>query len=207
MDTEETFGPLAALYSFTDEKEIIEKANDVDVGLAGYFFSKDVNRCWRVAEALEVGMVGINTGAISQASVPFGGVKESGFGREGGRDGINEYLVDKLMVVSTNFLNCLSLERKYLSLDSSSVERTLTISLRLSRFFPSRLHHPSPFCIPSFLSLEIVLFSLVDSVLDLTKNALSFVYGSRHVFYIKHNFLLIKHARPSATLFLPLHHI
>jgi len=100
MDTEETFGPLAGLYSFTDEKDVIEKANNVDVGLAGYFYSKDISRCWRVADSLEVGMVGINTGVLSQASVPFGGIKESGFGREGGRDGINEYLTDKLMVVS-----------------------------------------------------------------------------------------------------------
>lgn len=98
MDDEETFGPLAAIYKFSSEEEVLKKVNDVPVGLAGYFFSKDVARCWRVAEKLEVGMVGVNAAIISQAVVPFGGIKESGFGREGGRDGILEYLVDKLMV-------------------------------------------------------------------------------------------------------------
>lgn len=98
MDDEETFGPVAALVRFESEDEVVEKANDVRVGLGAYIFSKDVNRCWRVGEALEVGMVGINTGMISQSAINFGGVKESGFGREGGKDGINEYLVDKLMV-------------------------------------------------------------------------------------------------------------
>ncbi|PWZ03868.1 succinic semialdehyde dehydrogenase [Testicularia cyperi] len=97
-DREETFGPLAAVYTFTSEDEVVRKANNVDVGLAGYFFSSDVARCWRVAENLQVGMVGINTGLISQYSVPFGGVHESGFGREGGKTGIDEYLVQKLMV-------------------------------------------------------------------------------------------------------------
>lgn len=97
-DFEETFGPLASLYKFTDEESVIKMCNDVDVGLAGYFFSSNVHRAWRVAEAMEVGMVGINTGILSQASVPFGGVKESGFGREGGKDGIYEYMTDKLMV-------------------------------------------------------------------------------------------------------------
>ncbi|EST08410.1 Aldehyde dehydrogenase [Kalmanozyma brasiliensis GHG001] len=97
-DREETFGPLAAVYTFTSEEEVVRKANNVDVGLAGYFFSKDTARCWRVAEELQVGMVGINTGLISQNSVPFGGVHESGFGREGGRTGIDEYMVQKLMV-------------------------------------------------------------------------------------------------------------
>ncbi|GAK66990.1 succinate-semialdehyde dehydrogenase [Moesziomyces antarcticus] len=97
-DREETFGPLAAVYTFSSEEEVVRKANNVDVGLAGYFFSKDTARCWRVAEELQVGMVGINTGLISQNSVPFGGVHESGFGREGGRTGIDEYMIQKLMV-------------------------------------------------------------------------------------------------------------
>ncbi|KAI0092149.1 succinic semialdehyde dehydrogenase [Irpex rosettiformis] len=88
---EETFGPLAALIKFETEEEVIKLANDTSVGLAGYFFSRDVGRVWRVAEALEVGMVGTNTGAISQAVIPFGGVKESGLGREGGH-GIEEYM-------------------------------------------------------------------------------------------------------------------
>jgi succinate-semialdehyde dehydrogenase / glutarate-semialdehyde dehydrogenase len=80
IDDEETFGPLAALTKFETEEEVIRLANDTDVGLAGYFFSRDVGRVWRVAEALEVGMVGTNTGLISHASIPFGGVKESGIG-------------------------------------------------------------------------------------------------------------------------------
>lgn len=77
---EETFGPLAALVKFETEDEVIKLANDTSVGLAGYFYSRDIGRVWRVAEALEVGMVGTNTGAISQAVIPFGGVKESGLG-------------------------------------------------------------------------------------------------------------------------------
>lgn len=81
--TEETFGPLAALFPFETEEEVIKLANNVDVGLAGYFFSRDIARVWRVAEQLEVGMVCANTGMISQTSIPFGGVKDSGFGREG----------------------------------------------------------------------------------------------------------------------------
>ncbi|PWN46130.1 putative UGA2-succinate semialdehyde dehydrogenase [Ceraceosorus guamensis] len=98
MDTEETFGPLAALYKFTSEEDVIRKCNNVPVGLAGYFYSQDVSRCWRVADALQTGMVGINCPLISQAVVPFGGIKHSGFGVEGGKDGINEYLVNKLTV-------------------------------------------------------------------------------------------------------------
>ena len=97
LNTEETFGPLAALCKFETEEEVIRLANDTDVGLAGYFFSRDVGRVWRVAERLEVGMVGTNTGFISQAVIPFGGVKESGLGREGGR-GIEEYMSTKLIV-------------------------------------------------------------------------------------------------------------
>ncbi|EKM59869.1 uncharacterized protein PHACADRAFT_250643 [Phanerochaete carnosa HHB-10118-sp] len=90
--TEETFGPLAALVKFETEEEVIKLANDTPVGLAGYFYSRDIGRVWRVAEALEVGMVGTNTGAISQAVIPFGGVKESGLGREGSKYGVEEYL-------------------------------------------------------------------------------------------------------------------
>ncbi|KDN37420.1 putative UGA2-succinate semialdehyde dehydrogenase [Tilletiaria anomala UBC 951] len=98
MSDEETFGPVAGLYRFSTEEEVIALANDADVGLAGYFFSQDVSRCWRVAQALQVGMVGVQTGLIGQNSVPFGGVKESGFGKEGGRGGIDEYLQEKLIV-------------------------------------------------------------------------------------------------------------
>lgn len=80
IDDEETFGPIAALTKFETEEEVIKLANDTNVGLAGYFYSRDVGRVWRVAEALEVGMVGTNTGLISQVAVPFGGIKESGIG-------------------------------------------------------------------------------------------------------------------------------
>ncbi|KAI3628260.1 hypothetical protein CBS14141_002261 [Malassezia furfur] len=99
-DDEETFGPLAVLYRFSSEEEVIQRANDVNVGLGGYFFSQDVGRCFRVGEALQIGMVGINTGMISQNTIPFGGVKESGFGREGGPTGIDEFLVEKTLVFS-----------------------------------------------------------------------------------------------------------
>ena len=77
---EETFGPVAALIKFETEDEVVAMANASDMGLAGYFYSRDVGRVWRVAEALEVGMVGTNTGLISHASVPFGGIKQSGLG-------------------------------------------------------------------------------------------------------------------------------
>lgn len=91
--SEETFGPVAGIFPFDTEEEVVKMANEAEVGLAGYFFSKDVQRCYRVAEALEVGMVGINTGLISDAAAPFGGVKLSGFGREGSKYGIDEYQV------------------------------------------------------------------------------------------------------------------
>jgi len=96
INCEETFGPLAALTKFETEEEVIRWANSTDVGLAGYFFSRDVGRVWRVAERLEVGMVGANTGAIGHAVIPFGGVKESGLGREGAH-GIDEYMNLKLI--------------------------------------------------------------------------------------------------------------
>ncbi|KZZ89125.1 succinate-semialdehyde dehydrogenase [Ascosphaera apis ARSEF 7405] len=93
--TEETFGPVAGLFCFETEKEVVELANRAEVGLAGYFFSKDLKRVWRVAEGLEVGMVGVNTGILSDPASPFGGVKQSGFGREGSKYGIDEYLTIK----------------------------------------------------------------------------------------------------------------
>lgn len=96
---EETFGPVAALFKFETEKEVVELANSAEVGLAAYFWSSDVKRVWRVAEALEVGMVGVNTGLISDPASPFGGVKQSGFGREGGSGGIDEFLVVKTVTV------------------------------------------------------------------------------------------------------------
>jgi succinate-semialdehyde dehydrogenase/glutarate-semialdehyde dehydrogenase len=94
---EETFGPLAPLFRFKTEREAIELANDTEFGLAAYFYGRDVARVWRVAEALESGMVGINTGLISTEVAPFGGVKESGLGREGSKYGIEEFLEIKYL--------------------------------------------------------------------------------------------------------------
>ena len=89
---EETFGPVAPIYKFSTEEEVIKMANDTPYGLASYFYSRDIGRIWRVAEALEYGMVGVNTGLTSKAEIPFGGIKESGLGREGSRFGLDEYL-------------------------------------------------------------------------------------------------------------------
>jgi succinate-semialdehyde dehydrogenase/glutarate-semialdehyde dehydrogenase len=94
---EETFGPVAPLTSFADEHEAIAIANDTEYGLACYFYSRDIGRIWRVAEALEYGMVGINEGIISTEVAPFGGVKQSGIGREGSKYGIDEYLEIKYL--------------------------------------------------------------------------------------------------------------
>ena len=88
---EEIFGPVAAVFPFASDEEAIRLANDTEVGLAGYFYTRDLSRAWRVAEALEVGMVGVNTGLISTEVAPFGGIKESGMGREGSRHGIDDY--------------------------------------------------------------------------------------------------------------------
>ena len=95
----EIFGPIAAIYSFEDEKEIVKTANNTSSGLAAYFYGKDSSRIWKIAEALEYGMVGVNTGFISTNLAPFGGVKESGYGREGSKYGINEYLVLKYVCI------------------------------------------------------------------------------------------------------------
>ncbi|MBZ8139219.1 succinate-semialdehyde dehydrogenase (NADP(+)) [Rubrivivax gelatinosus] len=92
---EETFGPVAPVFRFETEAEAITLANDTEFGLASYFYSRDIGRVWRVSEALEYGMVGVNTGLISTAEVPFGGVKQSGLGREGARQGIDDYLETK----------------------------------------------------------------------------------------------------------------
>ncbi|MDT7834784.1 NAD-dependent succinate-semialdehyde dehydrogenase [Aquabacterium sp. OR-4] len=89
---EETFGPVAPVFRFSTEAEVIERANATEFGLASYFYSRDMGRIFRVGEALEYGMVGINTGLISTAEVPFGGVKQSGLGREGARQGIDDYV-------------------------------------------------------------------------------------------------------------------
>jgi len=96
---EETFGPVAPLYRFKDEKEAIDLANATEFGLAAYFYARDLGRVWRVAEALEYGMVGINTGAISTELAPFGGVKESGLGREGSHYGVEEFVEVKYMLL------------------------------------------------------------------------------------------------------------
>jgi succinate-semialdehyde dehydrogenase/glutarate-semialdehyde dehydrogenase len=89
---EETFGPLAPIFAFDTEAEVIEQANDTEFGLSAYFYSRDIGRVMRVAEQLEAGIVGVNTGLISTAEAPFGGVKQSGLGREGSKYGIDEYL-------------------------------------------------------------------------------------------------------------------
>ena len=96
---EETFGPVAPLIRFTDEAEVLRLANDTAAGLAAYFFTRDLARSWRVQEALEYGLIGVNTGLISTEVAPFGGVKESGLGREGSRHGIDDYTELKYVCV------------------------------------------------------------------------------------------------------------
>jgi succinate-semialdehyde dehydrogenase/glutarate-semialdehyde dehydrogenase len=96
---EETFGPVAPLFKFKTEEEALELANATEFGLACYFYTRDIGRVWRVGEGLEYGMVGINEGIISTAEVPFGGVKESGLGREGSQHGMEEYLEIKYMLM------------------------------------------------------------------------------------------------------------
>jgi succinate-semialdehyde dehydrogenase/glutarate-semialdehyde dehydrogenase len=93
--SEETFGPLAPLFRFHTEEEVVRMANNTEFGLASYFYSRDIGRVWRVAEAIETGMVGVNTGLISNEIAPFGGVKQSGLGREGSTHGMDDYLVMK----------------------------------------------------------------------------------------------------------------
>jgi succinate-semialdehyde dehydrogenase/glutarate-semialdehyde dehydrogenase len=96
---EETFGPLAPLFRFSSDDEAIRMANDTEFGLASYFYTRNINRVWRVAEALEYGMVGINTGLISTEVAPFGGMKESGIGREGSKYGIEEFIEVKYLCI------------------------------------------------------------------------------------------------------------
>ncbi|MEQ8532867.1 MAG: aldehyde dehydrogenase family protein, partial [Imperialibacter sp.] len=97
ISREEVFGPVAPVFRFKTEEEAIRIANDTDFGLASYFYSRDVGRCWRVAEALETGMVGINEGMISTEVAPFGGVKQSGIGREGSKYGMDYFMEIKYL--------------------------------------------------------------------------------------------------------------
>jgi len=99
VSKEETFGPLAPLYRFSTDEEALSMANDTEFGLASYFYSRDIGRVWRVSEGLEYGIVGINTGLISTEVAPFGGIKESGLGREGSKYGIEDYLEIKYLCV------------------------------------------------------------------------------------------------------------
>ncbi len=98
--TEETFGPLAAIFKFETEEEAMHKANNTEFGLAAYFYTRDMARTWRVGEGLEYGMVGINTGLVSNPVAPFGGVKESGNGREGSKYGVDDYLEIKYLCMA-----------------------------------------------------------------------------------------------------------
>lgn len=96
ISREETFAPVCALYEFETEAEVVKMANDTSMGLASYFFTKDVDRTWRMLEGLEAGMIGMNTGNMSAAESPFGGIKESGYGKESGKDvAVAEYLITK----------------------------------------------------------------------------------------------------------------
>lgn len=96
---EETFGPVAPLFCFEDEEDVIRQANDTPYGLAAYFYAREIGRVWRVAEALEFGMVGINEGVMSSELAPFGGIKQSGLGREGSHHGIEEFLEQKYLLI------------------------------------------------------------------------------------------------------------
>ena len=97
---EEIFGPVAPVKGFDDEDEAIAAANDTEYGLVAYVYTSDLKRALRVVEALETGMVGLNQGMVSNPAAPFGGIKQSGFGREGGPEGIEEYLETKYVAVN-----------------------------------------------------------------------------------------------------------
>jgi succinate-semialdehyde dehydrogenase/glutarate-semialdehyde dehydrogenase len=98
---EETFGPVAPVFMFHDEHDVIKQANNTQYGLASYFYSQNIHRVWRVAEQLEFGMVGINSGMISTEFAPFGGVKESGIGREGSKYGILDFVEIKTLYMGS----------------------------------------------------------------------------------------------------------
>jgi succinate-semialdehyde dehydrogenase/glutarate-semialdehyde dehydrogenase len=91
LSCEETFGPVVPVFAFDTEAEVIAAANDTPFGLASYFYTRDIARAWRVAEGLETGIVGLNEGALAAEAAPFGGVKESGYGREGSTHGLDDY--------------------------------------------------------------------------------------------------------------------
>jgi succinate-semialdehyde dehydrogenase/glutarate-semialdehyde dehydrogenase len=97
---EEIFGPVAPVIGFDDEQAAIAAANDTEYGLVAYVYTRDIKRAFRVVEGLETGMVGLNQGMVSNPAAPFGGVKQSGFGREGGREGIDEYLETKYVAMA-----------------------------------------------------------------------------------------------------------
>ena len=99
---EEIFGPVAPIATFATEREAIAAANRTEYGLVAYVFTRDLKRALRVIEALETGMVGLNQGIVSNAAAPFGGVKQSGFGREGGVEGIDEYLATKYVAINVD---------------------------------------------------------------------------------------------------------
>ena len=99
VSREETFGPLAPVYRFETDEDAMRLANDTEAGLAAYFYTRDLTRAWRIAERLEYGIVGINTGLISTEVAPFGGIKASGIGREGSRYGIEEFLEIKYVCI------------------------------------------------------------------------------------------------------------
>ena len=109
---EETFGPVAPLFRFDTEADAIALANATEFGLAAYFYGRDIGRVWRVAEALEYGIVGVNTGLISTEVAPFGGMKESGIGREGSKYGLEEFLEVKYLVFGWNFLTASKCNRE-----------------------------------------------------------------------------------------------
>ncbi|HEY8867017.1 MAG TPA: aldehyde dehydrogenase family protein, partial [Solirubrobacteraceae bacterium] len=98
--SEEIFGPVAPVASFGSEEDAVTAANDTEYGLVAYVYTRDLKRAFRVIEGLETGMVGLNQGMVSNAAAPFGGVKQSGFGREGGHEGIEEYLETKYVAMN-----------------------------------------------------------------------------------------------------------
>ena len=98
---QETFAPLAPIFKFETTDEVIKLANDTEFGLAAYFFSNNMKQVWRVIEELEFGMVGVNTGLISTEVAPFGGIKQSGFGREGSKYGLEDFLVMKYVCLGS----------------------------------------------------------------------------------------------------------